>query len=90
MAINETGYELTVGPDKNGAHFTVAPGAEYEPPEPPESVPADVEADDPAEEPATPPKTSRKPATPPKTSRKPATPPADIATEPATGDTQKG
>jgi hypothetical protein len=35
---NDTGYEIIVGPDVNGDHFSVAPDEDYDLPEPPKGV----------------------------------------------------
>lgn len=40
---NETGSVIVVGPDANGDHFEVEPGAEYELPEPPRTVTDELE-----------------------------------------------
>lgn len=45
MPNNETGYELTIGPDKDGQHFTVQPGDPFEWPDPPATAdPGDTSA----------------------------------------------
>jgi hypothetical protein len=42
---NDTGYEITIGPDADGKHFAVQPSEEYTQPKPPTSI------DEPAPEP---------------------------------------
>ncbi len=53
MQTNDTGYAITVGPDKDGNHFSVEPGAGYELPDPPvsETETETTQAHDPPEAP---------------------------------------
>jgi hypothetical protein len=49
---NDTGYEIIVGPDVNGDHFSVAPDEDYDLPEPPRGVETVAPVEDTPSEPA--------------------------------------
>lgn len=79
--INDTGYEIVVGPDANGDHFSVAPDEEYTLPEPPQGVAAE-ETPAPVEE------TPSEPAPGDLSPGENAPKPDDPGSTPPSGDTQ--